>query len=202
MNNNTFFDEETVDKIREHDKEQIAINRKKSSFNKINTAMDSYGKYSFENEELLRTYVGDKYEKFMTKKFNFWAFLFGPFYLLYRKMYLYGFLLSLFLSITNSYLVKINLNTVNIAESFLINVNWQSTGIILVFDLILSLLMGVAFNRLYIGTCVNDIVRLKREYPTLDTNELCRKKGGTSIGIAIVANIVIYIVVSIIMRFI
>ena len=185
MNNKPFFDEETVDKIREHDKEQIVLNKKKGDFNKITTVTDSYGKYNYDNEELLKTYVGEKYPDFMTKSFNVWAFLFGPFYLLYRKMYLYGFLLSLFFAIINNYFIKIDLKT---------------SIIVLVFDLILCIVVGLSFNRLYIGLCINEVNRLKRDYPTLDTNELCKKYGGTSIILAILANVVIVTLVVFIMK--
>lgn len=184
MSDKSFFDEETVDKIREHDKEQIALNKKKGQFNKVNTAMGSYGNYNYENEDLLRTYVGDKYPDFMTKSFNIWAFLFGPFYLLYRKMYLYGFLLTLFMTTIDTYFININL---------------KNSIIVLIFDLVLNLIIGLSFNRLYIGTSINEINRLKKEYPTLDTNELCRNQGGTSIVMAIIIGFVIAILVSLIM---
>ena len=185
MENKSFFDEEAVEKIREHDKEQLALNRKKGEFNKVNTSMDSYGKYNYENEDLLKTYVGEKYPDFMTKSFNIWAFLFGSFYLLYRKMYLYGFLLSLFLTITNTYFISIDL---------------KNSIIVLIFDLILNVIIGLSFNRLYIGSCINEINRLKMDYPTLDTNELCRKQGGTSLVLAVGANIIIIVLVSFIMK--
>lgn len=191
MSNQPFFDEETVEKIREHDKEQFEINKKKANFNKINTAADSYSKYSYENEELLKTFVGDekKYVKFMTKNFNVWAFFFSAFYMLYRKMYLYGFLLSLFLSIVSNYFLQINMTLL--------------TGImVLAFCLIMGLMVGFSFNRLYIGSCINEINRLKTEYPTLDTKELCRKQGGKSFFLALIAIFIINLLVGIIMRFI
>lgn len=183
--NKPFFDEETVEKVREHDKEEIVLNRKKQNFNKITTAMDSYNDYNYNNEALLMSYIGPKYKYFVTRKFNWSAFFFGAIYMLYRKMYIYGLLLTVFLSIVNNYFVKIG---------------EKASILVLVFDLILYLIIGLSFNGMYVGSCINDINRLKQEYPTLDTNELCKKKGGTSLIIAIIVSIIINIAIAWIMK--
>lgn len=187
---NPFFNEELVDEIREHDKEKEVLNNKKKSFNKINTVNDSYSSYNYGNEELLKTYVGDKYVNFMTKKFNLWAFLFGPIYMLYRKMYLYGFLLTLFLSIVSNYFLQVSSSN-----------NMMVLLLVLLAFIIVYLIIGMTFNSLYIGFCVNNINRLKHDYPTLDTNELCKKEGGANIFLAIVDFMAINIAVSMIMKF-
>lgn len=57
-------------------------------------------------EKLKQIFVGKKYQKFEKKVFSFPAFLFGPIYLSYRKMLLIAVLLSIFMNIFNSILLK------------------------------------------------------------------------------------------------
>ncbi len=186
MSDKTFFDEETVEKVREHDKTAYAESKRKESFNKINTVSQSYNEYNYANEELLKAFVDKNYLKIMKNKFNIWAFLFGPLYYLYRKMYIHGFLLTLFMSIVNSYFF-------NIEKTIVVCIGFLS------FDILLAVAMGISFNRMYIGYCINNIQRYKKEYPTLNTIDICRKEGGTSVILALVFGFIIIGLVNFIM---
>lgn len=50
---------------------------------------------SLDDEELVKAFIGNKYENIKNSSFSVPTILFGIFYLFYRKMYLYGFLMLL-----------------------------------------------------------------------------------------------------------
>lgn len=45
-----------------------------------------------QNEEYLKAYVGNNYEKIKKSSFSFPTFFFGPIYMFYRKLYMVGFI--------------------------------------------------------------------------------------------------------------
>lgn len=117
---------------------------------------------SYSDEELLRAFIGNNFEKVATNRFNFSAFFFSSFYFLYRKMYLVGIILVI-LSAVVSYFFK---------STFIIGI-------------LISIISGFAFNSLYLNFVSKKIERIKATSTTEDIKAVCTRKGGTSILLAI-----------------
>ena len=113
------------------------------------------------DDELLRLFIGNNYEKITTRPFNFAGFFFTSFYMFYRKMFLYGILFFI----------------LNVVVSTFIN-NFIVT-------LLLNILVGVFVNKIYVYSAKKKIAKIKIKNQQKDTSEIktiCSKKGGTSIG--------------------
>ena len=176
MNDKSFFDEETVEKVREYEKSDRVKNEEKKRFEEIKKTeiMGNAAKSKYKNKDLLEVYIGKNYEKIAGKSFNGAAFLLGSFYLLYRKMYLYGFLLMLFNSVVSVYL------------SAVITESTNTLLIILGFLLVIDLVIGATFNGFYLNKCVSNIEIIQKSYSGDDAASVCKKKGGTNILVAII----------------
>lgn len=116
---------------------------------------------SFDNDELLKSFIGNNYEKITSRPFNFAGFFFTFFYMFYRKMFLYGLILFI-----------IELITVHEIIGFII-------------AMIINLLIGLFINKLYIHYANKKIKKIKEQNPqkTIDeVKQVCTIKGGTSVG--------------------
>ena len=106
-----------------------------------------------------KIYLNTNKENFCKNKINICAFLFGPYYLLYRKMYLYGIiwlLLNFFVGIFTS--------------------DWIS----FLFHVVLAFYFALEFNFLYQKKMEDDLKQVNK----LDKNnqiDFCKRKGGTTI---------------------
>lgn len=115
-------------------------------------------------------------ENFCKDKINIYAFLFGPYYLLYRKMYLYGIiwlLLNFFVGIFTS--------------------DWIS----FLFYIVLAFYFALEFNFLYQKKMEDDLKQVNK----LDKNnqvDFCKRKGGTTILSIIIALIISFFLHSLI----
>lgn len=71
---------------------------------------------SYNDEDLLKSFIGNNYEKITRSPFNLVGFFFTSLYMFYRKMFLYGllaFLINLvILCLANNYLVTYAFNVV------------------------------------------------------------------------------------------
>lgn len=116
---------------------------------------------SVRDDELLRAYIGDNYEKITNKRFNFAGFFFTTFYMFYRKMFLYGILLFFV---------------------YLVLSNFMKNIIIII---LLGIVAGLFVNKAYIHHANKKIAKIKLQNQQKDISELksiCSTKGGTSIG--------------------
>ena len=116
---------------------------------------------STNDEELLKAFIGNNYEKITTKPFNFAGFFFTTMYMFYRKMFLYA-IISFIISL-------IMINTIN---NDIVNI-------------IYSLLVGFSINKIYLYYAKKKIEKIKFLNQQKDFNELkkiCADKGGTSVG--------------------
>lgn len=113
--------------------------------------------HQMDNENLLREFIGNNYEKIRGGGFNFAAFFFGPFYLFYRKMILWGTILF----------------AIDFVVSTIITVPFLS--------LFISVAIGALFNKFYVEYAKTEVesIRMSNPHNTLDA---CIKKGGTSVG--------------------
>ena len=113
------------------------------------------------NEELLKSFIGNNYGKITTKPFNFAGFFFTTFYMFYRKMF--GYALLVFL------IDIIILNVIKISA----------------VTLVFNVLVGLFVNKIYLFYANKKITKLKLQNPQKNTEELkkiCAAKGGTSVG--------------------
>lgn len=112
------------------------------------------------DDELLRAYIGDNYEKLTTKPFNFAGFFLKSFYMFYRKMFLYGILV------------------------FIVGLIASTIGG-LIGSILVSALLGLFVNKLYVYNAKQKIAKIKTQNPQktgMELKELCKAKGGVSAG--------------------
>lgn len=110
-----------------------------------------------EEEQLIYEYIGNNHNKIVHKRFNFAALCFGPLYYFYRKMTIYGILLTL-------------LNVVLF--------NFFPLGI-----LVLCLFCGLFTNKIYVNYVKNKINIIQKRNMDAGVPALlliCEKEGGTS----------------------
>lgn len=160
----------------------VVLSNKESKNNSIN----NFNSDNFQNldEKLIAAYIGSNYEKITTKKFNFAAWFFNVFYILYRKMYIQGILLVL---------------GVNLLVSFL----GDKISSILIF--ILLIVIGFIFNKVYVNYVKKQVELIKSNNPNSSEDELiniCKNKGGTSLIISIVISIVLSSISSFLFQYI
>ncbi len=141
-----------------------------------------------EFDELVQIYIGDKYYNFRKGKFSLWAFLFGPLYFLYRKLYAVAiiiyiiiFAISGFFTFTTQGRLYELQNIRNISA-----LKGLSTYIIIYYSLILifRLFLGIIFKKFYFNEVVERIGKIKQNNPDLGFNQLTqlvKQKGGTNI---------------------
>lgn len=125
-----------------------------------------------QDDELLRIYVGENYDKLIQEKFNPSAFFLTTPYLFYRKKYLWGFL----------YMIATVIVELLISGS--------STA--------LCILIGVFFNKYYIQDCRKQIEKIKSTNvgASPDTlKQIIMSKGGTSIASAIILSILLTLLI-------
>lgn len=145
--------------------------------NTNNTHEDQYNysqAYSNTEENLLKDYIGKNYEQLKQPRFSFPAFFLGGYYLIYRKMYLYGFLLLL----------------LNISILFL-----PELIFILFF---VNIIVATNFNKLYYTFATKKVDNLKQKNENKDSTELlqlAKRKGGTNIGTPIAIAFLIFFTV-------
>lgn len=114
------------------------------------------------DEELLRLFIGNNYDKITTRHFNFAGFFFTSFYMFYRKMFLYGIILFIFNLVLSSF----------IKNSIIIS-------------LVIGLLVGFFINKIYLYYAMKKINKIKFKNSQKSVEEIksiCIAKGGTSIG--------------------
>lgn len=147
--------------------------------NQYYQSSDNYNyNYNYSNitdESLESAYVGSNYEKIKSGKFSFPAFLFGIYYLIYRKMWLYAL----------GFLALIIMGNILISEY------------IYLLDLGLFIASGIGFNKLYMQHVTKKIEKLKDQYSNKSKEELlkiCKNKGGVSVGGVIVAIFLVFII--------
>ena len=127
------------------------------------------------DEKLIIAYIGNNYNKIISKKFSFTAFFLSWMYTLYRKMYIP--------SIIGMIII--------IISGFLPSTVYY--GLIFVFAIVL----GVNFNKWYIVYLKKQIEKIKINNQNVSENELiniCRQKGGTNIWMSIIIYIIFVIV--------
>lgn len=128
---------------------------------------------TLDDEKYFAYYIGKNYNAITTKKFNFSAFLFGGYYLIYRKVYAIG-ILWLLINFVISLLTPVG--DVSIYISFL--------------ALIISYVScGYMANTIILNHVASRILNYKIE-DSKRVKEFCKKRGGTSIIYALLSILV------------
>ncbi len=112
------------------------------------------------DEELVKAYVGEKYNEFVDGSFNPYAFFFNIFYFYYRKLFLYGVLLFIVTTIL--------------------------FGISGVVSLLLDVVLGLVFNKFYLSVVKKRVAKIRSTHPTATNEqlkEICANQGNTSMGL-------------------
>lgn len=126
----------------------------------------NYNYSNITDEKLKEAYVGTNYETIAKENFSVPALFFGVYYLFYRKMYLYGIiLLAVITGITILY------------------------PDITAIGLIISILVGIFFNKVYLQEVTKRVEKIKNvnsDKTKEEILEICKKKGGTNIAIPII----------------
>lgn len=160
----------------------IVLSNKKSKNNSISNI--NSGNFQNSDERLIAAYIGSNYEKITTRKFNFAAWFFSVFYILYRKMYIQGSLLFLGFTLLISFLGN-EISTILIA--------------------VLLIVIGFIFNKVYVNYVKKQVELIKNNNPNSSEDELvniCKNKGGTSLFISIVILIVLSSISSFIFQYV
>lgn len=144
--------------------------------------------------ELVEIYIGNMYYNFRKGGFSFCAFLLGPLYFLYRKLYaVAGIIYLISFGITGffSFTTQGRFNEIQDIRSLIAIKGFNTYLIIyLLIFLIFRLFLGLTFKKFYFNEVVERIGKIKQENPDLGFNELAefaKKKGGTNIFAAIIA---------------
>ena len=129
-------------------------------------------------EELLECFVGNNYKDICDSPFNIGAFFFGIAYLFYRKMLLIALgimLIIIFLPIGLSYFTPLSLET--------------TPSIVALAE---NILLAFFVNKIYINHAKKKVSKIQKKNPgksVEDLKRICGRKGGTSIGAAILGTI-------------
>ena len=113
------------------------------------------------DDELLKVFIGNNYDKITTRPFNFAGFFFTTLYMFYRKMFGYGLLVFL-----------LNLIVLNVINNFVVT-------------LAFNVAVGLLVNKIYLSYAKKKIAVIKASNSQKSMEELksiCSTKGGTSVG--------------------
>lgn len=124
------------------------------------------------DDDLINTYMGKNAEKLKDGGISGYTLLFGPIYILYRKMWLLGLISAGIIILANIFLKSYSL----------------------IVLLVISIILSFKFKDLYLNYVKEKVNKIKRENTDKSKEELmiiCSKKGGTSL-LPVIALIIIY----------
>ena len=114
------------------------------------------------DDKYVKAYIGQNYQSIKKMKFSFPALIFGPWYLLYRKVWGYA----------------IAIIIISIAAQFLLTSDLKDF-----VNIIMNIFVACKFQSIYMKQAEDKVEQIKQQNLDKTTNELldiCRKKGGTS----------------------
>ena len=114
------------------------------------------------DDKYVKAYIGQNYQSIKKMKFSFPSLIFGPWYLLYRKVWGYA----------------IAIIIISIAAQFLLTSDLKDF-----VNIIMNIFVACKFQSIYMKQAEDKVEQIKQQNLDKTTNELldiCRKKGGTS----------------------
>ena len=134
-----------------------------------------------QKEELIKAYIGQNYDIIKDLKFSFPAFFIPGGYLIYRKLYLLAFIEILITNLLLALSISVNPVTFIVSCSFL---------------LLIRLLFGIFFPKVYRNMSKEKAEEIQKKYPNYqEAIKECKKVGGVA---SIDRLIILFIVFSII----
>ena len=127
---------------------------------------------------LLTKYIGVNSDKIVNKKFSTPGFFLGSIYLIYRKYYKLGFLYLLLIALTLALFYN----------------NLMVLLVLLAEILIINLVIGFQFNKRYLETSFNRVKQIESRHSNLPDEaieDICIKRGGTSVFMTVLIIIVV-----------
>ncbi len=129
---------------------------------------------SYTDEELLRAFIGVKYDKIAKLPFNFYGFLFPPFYMFYRKMFIQGIICFVVILIISTIFNNL-------------------------FVPVLScVICGFLMNKLYLIYAKREIQKIKKQKKDqsfFELRNICFSRGGTDKYLLIRGTIIVAIII-------
>ena len=137
-----------------------------------------------EEINLIDAYIGVNSEKLKDGSFSWCTLIFGPLYVFYRKMWLFGFVWFLIISVITLLAALFSINFSSILP--IIDYGNYSAANILTFVItwIVNIVMSFMFKKLYIKKVTKKVEQIKQKNIGASNEELskiCSKKGGTTI---------------------
>ncbi len=124
--------------------------------------------YELSDTRELELYIDKNYKKISNKVFSFPTFFLSVFYFFYRKMYLLAFFFAI----------------LNISICFFAIINYKIALILLVGTYLLSFIIAIKFNSIYINFANHKINKIKKKHFQLSNYEIDEKikdAGGTNL---------------------
>lgn len=151
-----------------------------------NRPYERYEEYET-NNLLIDSYIGKNADQICSGDFCFPAFFFGPFYLLYRKIYLVA-------------IVWIAINYA-LVEIFPSNEGDTTYYILRIITIVVNVVVGLKFKEKYVEYAEKKVNKIKEQNPDRDINSLariCTKKGGTSLVPVVLFIVALFMIIFII----
>lgn len=148
-------------------------------YNYLYSKFNYVGTQTAGDERYIESYIGPNYSTIKSGRFSISAFIFGGFYMLYRKMYSYAFLYFALIIASNILLDGFS-DAVNIA---------------------INIIMAFKFNTSYLAHVERKVEQIKQSNFDKTSTELleeCRKKGGVSLNAAVLIPIIIIVITTIV----
>lgn len=141
-----------------------------------------------EEDELLKAFIGSKYNSFNTNLFgilpkNIWVLFFAPLWFMYRKMRLYAIMIALLYVLISASLIL-----------------FREHDLVLISIIIIVIIHIAAYlfsSKLYLSFAKKHVETIKREYPTTKKEKLkqyAREAGGTNLLSVIILMVIIAVV--------
>ncbi|MBQ3511002.1 MAG: zinc ribbon domain-containing protein [Bacilli bacterium] len=162
--------------VKQYDYSTAYSNTKKDSDTKYTSSYEYDDKYTIDqskfdyamptdsggDDKYVKAYIGQNYQSIKKMKFSFPSLIFGPWYLLYRKVW--GYAIGIFI--------------ISIAAAILL-----SSDIADIINTFINVFLAFKFQSIYMKQAEENVEQIKQQNLDKTTNELldiCRKKGGTS----------------------
>lgn len=122
--------------------------------------------------QLIKSYMGKNHKKIITKNVSLPSLLFGPVYLIYRKLY-----------------IGIPLYFIFSLLVFVFTKNLVASIIVFVIQFILNIVIAIKFKKIYMDRAYDDCMKIQEKYnirPDSEIIELCQEQGGKSFFIVFI----------------
>ena len=146
-----------------------------SQYNYSNLYSNNYQKNITSEEDYLKSYIGNNYNSIKQTNFSLIAFIFGPLYLLYKKMWYYSLILLL----------------------IIFAISTQNLNIAALITILINLYLGFKFNSIYLEYANKKVESIKISNPdksSIEILKVCENKGKNLNIIFVVVIFILFII--------